>query len=121
MTTFTPEAIEAAYFVLKKRGMGGHEYDTHDECIETVSRALTAADAAMWRPIDECNPGHETWLVESASGVVGEAAYHTDYKGWWWVGSHPTDYHDGQVDNPLRFRPMPAPPAMIAARPKDKG
>jgi hypothetical protein len=108
MTTYPNDVVEKAlaaqHLVLDRGGSGA----------DALRAALAAAEAAMWRPIDEHDGGVTPWLVEDGDGFVGEASYLPDYKGWWWIDNHPTDYVDRQVKNPRRFRAVPTPPTAVS-------
>jgi hypothetical protein len=69
-----------------------------------------AAPQVAWMPIDTA-PKEGTCLVCS-EGIVGEARYFEEERGWWWEGTHPTDATGGDVWNPTHWMPLPAPPTV---------
>ena len=73
MTTYPNDVVEKAlaaqHLVLDRGGSGA----------DALRAALAAAEAAMWRPIDEHDGGVTPWLVEDGDGFVGEASYLPDY------------------------------------------
>jgi hypothetical protein len=59
-----------------------------------------------WVSMDTAPKDGRSILIAIESGAVGEAR-HVDGSGWYWSGSDPTDQHDGSVDAPVAWQPMP--------------
>lgn len=65
--------------------------------------------AVAWQPIDTAPTDRTNVIVCTPEGVVGEAKYYDDDKGWWWAGFDPSDSYDGQCF-PSLWQPLPEPP-----------
>lgn len=65
-----------------------------------------------WQPIDTYRAGVDAIdVLVAEQGVVGEARYHADERGWYWAGNDPTDSWGRQV-YPDHWHPLPSPPTV---------
>jgi len=91
--------------------------DTAHDVTDKVLAVLHAQehrgeDGAGWRDMDSAplTGGSVLLWVEGLPGYVCEAHYEAEHDGWWLANTDQTDYHDGQVRNPAKWQPLPAPP-----------
>jgi len=89
--------------------------DTKKEILRSMSNALAAYEAALWRPVSEHDGGFDPILLELDDGTCGEARWYEDEHDWYWAGTTPDSYHAGPVIDiniakPRRFRPLPIAP-----------
>ena len=83
--------------------------ETNEACAQFVCEKLNAPPVSPeWQPI-ETAPKDGTDVLVVADGVVSEAEYWGDDRGWWLANTAPTDYIDSQVW-PTHWMPLPPPP-----------
>lgn len=80
--------------------------------------AQAHAEGLGWQPI-ETAPRDGICVIVAAKGCAGtqfvcEAWFDDDTEQWWQANTHPTDFHDGRVEFPTYWMPLPPPPRALA-------